>query len=252
MNTSQQQTCNNAVGSRVAAAELNVHMEQFLWAASAVFPGQATWRSCLLAQKGEDCCSQEKGEGSITHHRAEWLGENVAFGKLCWAGSPIHTPVSFVPVTAQLQSSRRASSGFPKQPVTVRDTWQCCESHLPPITECFSLLSCELKVACSCSDVTGIGAFDHLLHVLKFTRVLPWDWWMMRIVVGLSVPSHSIKLHQAEFKQILLNWCLTSILLPLFETWIRDCIHKNMPVFPTILVALVKEILLFPTETTWS
>lgn len=52
MNTSQQQTSNNAVGSRVAAAKLNVHMEQVLWTASAVFPGQAAWWSCLLLQMG--------------------------------------------------------------------------------------------------------------------------------------------------------------------------------------------------------
>lgn len=86
MNTSQQQASNNAVGSRVAAGKLNVHMEQVLWTACAVFPGQATWWELSAGAEGEpkgggDCCSHEKGEGSITHYRVEWLGENVAFGK---------------------------------------------------------------------------------------------------------------------------------------------------------------------------
>lgn len=49
---------------------------------------------------GGNCCSQEMEEGSITHHRVEWLGENVAFGKSCWAVNP----VSFAPVTARAQS----------------------------------------------------------------------------------------------------------------------------------------------------
>lgn len=56
---------------------------------------------------------------------------------------------------------------------------QYCESHLPPITGCFPLLSCEIKVPYGCFDFTQVVSSGHLLHSLKYTVLsgTPVGYW---------------------------------------------------------------------------
>lgn len=103
-------------------AELQLLSSVCIWSSSSGLPPlcslarQPGGAVCWLrgGARGRALVFSREGRGSITHHRAEWLGENVAFGKLCWAVNPAHTPVSFVPVTARAQSGWESFLWLPK------------------------------------------------------------------------------------------------------------------------------------------